>query len=140
MFRVVLLYPKTSDSHFDADYYLGNHIPRIREIFKDLGLVSIEVDIGIASAFPGQPPPFASISYFTFDNLEGFQSGMESDGEWIMGDLPNYTDVQPQIQIDQVVVADNGARAAGKPKPAYYGLGINHAIFVTFYLDTNWRD
>ena len=124
MFRVVLLYPKSDDSHFDTDYYLSNHIPRIREIFKDLGLVKIEVDVGIASATPGQPPPYASISYFTFQNLEGFQSGMASQGGWIMGDIINYTNVQPQIQINQVVVADTDARPADQPKPVYFGLGI----------------
>jgi len=104
MIRVVILYAQTSDSHFDMDYYLNKHIPRVREIFKDLGLVKVEVDDGIASAFPGQPAPFASVSYFHFETLEGFQQGMATHGGEIIGDVPNYTNVQPQIQINRVVV------------------------------------
>jgi uncharacterized protein (TIGR02118 family) len=104
MFRVVIMYPKTEDSHFDMDYYLSHHIPRIREIFKDFGLVKIEVDDGIASAMPGQPVPFASVSFFTFTTLEGFQAGFMSDGAWIMGDVPNYSSEMPQIQMNRIVV------------------------------------
>ncbi len=105
MFRVVMLYPQTSDSRFDMDYFLSKHIPRIREIFKDLGLRNIEVQQGIASAMPGQPAPFMCISSFLFDTLEGFQQGMAAQGGWIIGDVPNYTNVQPQIQISNLVFA-----------------------------------
>jgi uncharacterized protein (TIGR02118 family) len=105
MFRVVMLYPQTNDSRFDMDYFLNKHIPRIREIFKDLGLRNIEVQQGIASAAPGQPAPFMCISSFLFDKLEDFQQGMAAQGAWIVGDVPNYTNVQPQIQISNLVFA-----------------------------------
>lgn len=102
MIRVVILYPKTSDSHFNMDYYLNHHIPLVREIFKDLGLSRIEVEEGVANAFPDQPVPFASISYFTFEKPEDFQAGMATRGGEIIGDMANYTNVQPQIQINRV--------------------------------------
>ena len=106
MVRVVILYPKTADSHFDMNYYLKTHITHIREIFKDLGLVKIEIDEGVASAMPGQPIPYASISYFTFKDPDGFQKGFATSGAWIMGDIANYTNVQPLIQIDRIVVTE----------------------------------
>jgi hypothetical protein len=62
------------------------------------------VEEGIASAVPGQPAPFASISYFLFDKIEGFQTGMLTHGGEIIGDVPNYSNVQPQIQISRIIV------------------------------------
>jgi hypothetical protein len=45
------------------------------------------------------------ISSFLFDKLEDFQQGMAAQGAWIVGDVPNYTNVQPQIQISNLVFA-----------------------------------
>jgi uncharacterized protein (TIGR02118 family) len=102
MFRVVILYPKSSDTRFDLDYYQKHHIPLVREIFKGSSLVKIEVDEGLANAFPDQSVPFVSISYFHFENIEDFQLRMAQRGGEIIGDMPNYTNVQPMIQIDRV--------------------------------------
>ena len=105
MIRVVMLYPRTGDSRFEMNYYLTRHIPRIREIFMEQGLLDLEVQQGIAGAMPGQPSPYMCISSFLFEKLEGFQKGFAAQGAWIMGDVPNYTNVQPQVQISNVVHA-----------------------------------
>ena len=105
MFRVVIMYPKTNDSHFDMNYYLTHHIPMIRDIWRHTSLGKIEIDQGIANAAPGQPVLYESISYFYFEKIEDFQNGFMQRGGEIMGDIHNYTDVLPQIQIDQVVIA-----------------------------------
>lgn len=105
MFRVVILYPKTSDSHFDMDYYLNRHIPLVRDIFQHTSLGKIEIDRGLANAFPDQPIPYESISYFHFEKIEDFQNRMMARGSEIINDMHNYTNVQPTIQIDQVVIA-----------------------------------
>ena len=104
MIRVVILYPKTAESRFDMAYFLSRHIPLIREVFKDLSLTHIEVDQGIANVFPDQPVPFESICYFTFANDQDFQTGMAARGSEIVADLPNYTNVQPIIQIDRIAL------------------------------------
>ena len=105
MFRVVIMYPKTPDSHFNMDYYRDHHIPLVREIFGGLSLRCIEIDKGLANAFPNQPFPYESISYFHFENIDDFQNVMMSPrGGQIVGDMQNYTNVQPLIQINQVVV------------------------------------
>ena len=38
------------------------------------------------------------------DSLDAFQSGMAKHGKEIMGDIKNYTDIAPVIQISEVVV------------------------------------
>jgi hypothetical protein len=37
------------------------------------------------------------------DSLEGFQTGMKEHGKDIMADVPNYTNLQPQVQISEMV-------------------------------------
>jgi hypothetical protein len=37
------------------------------------------------------------------DTLENLQAGMAAQSAMIMADIPNYTDIQPHIQIDEVL-------------------------------------
>jgi uncharacterized protein (TIGR02118 family) len=38
------------------------------------------------------------------DSVEAFQKGMGPHMKEIMGDIPNYTDIAPVMQISEVVV------------------------------------
>ena len=45
MIRVTVLYPRSSDTHFDMDYYLNKHIPMVKARAKEIGVgIGIEVD------------------------------------------------------------------------------------------------
>jgi uncharacterized protein (TIGR02118 family) len=103
MIRITALYPKTSDSRFDMDYYLNTHTPLVRRLASEAGLTRIEVDEVMGGAGPDEPPQFAVICTLTFETLEGFQAGLASHGEAIMGDIPNFSNVQPIIQVSRVV-------------------------------------
>ena len=39
-----------------------------------------------------------------FESVESFQSGFNPHAAEILGDVPNYTNTQPVIQISEVVV------------------------------------
>lgn len=41
---------------------------------------------------------------FGFPSIEAFQAAFAPHAKEIMGDIPNYTNVQPVIQINEVVV------------------------------------
>ncbi len=43
------------------------------------------------------------ITNLTFDAAKQFEDGVAMHGEQTMGDIPNYTDIQPTIQISEVV-------------------------------------
>jgi uncharacterized protein (TIGR02118 family) len=104
MIRVTVLFPKTSDSHFDMDYYLSKHVPMTKARLQSLGIpVEAEVDQGLGSIPPGQPAPYAAIGYLLFEKMEDLQNGLATHGAEIMADIPNFTNVQPQIQIGSVV-------------------------------------
>ena len=104
MIRVTVLFPKTSNSHFDMDYYLSKHVPMTKSRLESLGFpVEAAVDEGLGSITPGEPAPYAAIGYLLFEKIEDLQNGLTTHGAEIMADIPNFTDVQPQIQIGNVV-------------------------------------
>ncbi|HEY93393.1 MAG TPA: EthD family reductase [Dehalococcoidia bacterium] len=101
MIRLAVLYPNETGKKFDMDYYLNKHIPMVNDTLGNLGLVRTEVDKGIASIEPGSPPPFVAICYMYFENMEAMQNSMSNSGG-LMADLPNFSDIQPQVQISEI--------------------------------------
>lgn len=104
MIRVTVLFPRTSDSHFDMDYYLSKHVPMTKAKLQSLGFpVEAQVDQGLGTV-TGEPAPYAAIGYLLFEKMEDLQNGLTTHGAEIMADIPNFTNVQPQIQIGSIVM------------------------------------
>ena len=103
MVRVSVFYPNESGKKFDLDYYKKRHMGLVEERLRSFGLLRTEVDRGLAGGAPGAPAPFVCIGHVYFSSLEGFQKGMGAHGKEILGDVPNYTDIAPQIQISEIV-------------------------------------
>ena len=103
MFKVSVLYPNKADAHFDHDYYRDRHMALVAD---KLGatLKRYTVDKGLAGGAPGSPPAFVASCSLFVDSLEAFQAGMAAHGATIMADIPNYTNIAPQIEITEVVV------------------------------------
>ena len=68
------------------------------------GLVRIEVDKGIGGA-DRTPAPFVCIGHLCFHSLQDVQKGLEAQGPELVSDVSHYTDVEPQIQISEIVSA-----------------------------------
>ena len=100
MIRAAVLYPNSEDSSFDVEYYKNRHMELVWEKLSPLGLVGCEVDAGIAG-MGGGPPPYAAIGYMIFETLEEFQSAFAKVGEELIADVPNYTNIEPIIQISE---------------------------------------
>ena len=60
------------------------------------------VDQGLAGAQPGSPATYVAIGHMLFDSVEELQSAFAPHMEAIMADIPNYTDIQPTVQISEV--------------------------------------
>lgn len=101
MIRASAMYPNTPGTKFDWDYYMNKHIPAARKL-TSMGMVRIEVDKGIASAQPGAPAPFVCMAHMYFNNVADMQKCMAASPE-LMADVVNFTNVQPQVQISEVV-------------------------------------
>lgn len=104
MIKVSVLYPNNPGVRFDLHYYCTQHMDIVRKCLGD-ACKGIAVDQGLASADPGSRAPFVAMGHLYFDSLESFQHSFAPHAERIMGDLPNYTDSQPLIQISEVTLA-----------------------------------
>lgn len=103
MISLTALYPKTADSRFDMDYYLNTHTLLVRERLTPAGLIGIDLEAGLAGAAPDSPPAYAMIGRLNFASLDELQNALTVHGSELMGDIPNFTNVQPLMQISQTV-------------------------------------
>lgn len=102
MIKVTILYPNGEGKKFDMDYYSGKHMPMIAALLGD-SLKSYEIDKGLAGRTPNDPIPYLAIGFLYFDQLSAFQNSFAPHAEKIRGDVINYTNIQPVIQISEVI-------------------------------------
>jgi len=102
MIKVTILYPNSEGKTFDMDYYSKKHMPMLAELMGD-SLKLIEIDKGISGRTPDEPTPYLAIGYLYFDQLSAYQNSFGPNAEKIVGDIPNYTNVQPVVQISEVL-------------------------------------
>ncbi|HXC89803.1 MAG TPA: EthD family reductase [Stellaceae bacterium] len=101
MIKVSVLYPNRESSKFDMDYYCNSHIPMVRQ---KLGAAckGAAVEHGLSGAAPGSRPAFIAMGHLYFDTLEAFQAAFGPHAQAFMADIPNYTDIEPTLQISDV--------------------------------------
>ena len=103
MIKVSVFYPYQEGDRFDIDYYCNSHIPMVRQ---KLGTAckGVAVEQGIAGATLGSEPGFVAMGHLYFDSMEAFQTAFAPHAEAIMADIPNYTNIQPTIQLSEVKI------------------------------------
>ena len=102
MIRATVLYP-SSATRFDFDYYIDKHTPMLKELWTPLGLASVEISKGMSGLAPGSKPAYVTITNLTFTSVEALQSALAATGAQVMGDIPNFTDVQPEVQLNEIL-------------------------------------
>ena len=101
MIKLSVFYPNEEGKKFDMDYYLNSHIPMVQEKLG-AALKGGAVEQGLGGVEPGSPATYVAMGHLLFDSVEAFQSAFGPHSEAIMADIPNYTDIQPTIQISEV--------------------------------------
>jgi uncharacterized protein (TIGR02118 family) len=101
MIKVSVLYPGGASNNFDMNYYLTKHIPMVKQKLGS-ACKNIAVDEGIAGGAPGAPAAYLAMAHLTFDSVDAFQKAFGPHADAIMGDVPNYTNSQPAVQISQI--------------------------------------
>lgn len=101
MVKVSVLYPNQIDATFDMTYYMDRHIPMVKDRLA-AALRSASVDLGLGGGQPGTPPAFLVMAHLHFDSVDAFQQAFAPHAAEIVGDIPNYTNLQPTIQISDV--------------------------------------
>ena len=98
MQHVIVMYPNQSGARFDFDYYMKKHIPMVENLLH----TNIAVSKGIAT-LSGAPIAFVCTARIRINSVEEFSAAFAKHGAQIMGDIPNYTDIPPWLQIDEVL-------------------------------------
>ena len=62
------------------------------------------VEKGVAGGSPGDPATYVVVAHLHCDSIDDFQRGFGPHTQEIMGDIPNYTDQTPVVQISEVLV------------------------------------
>jgi uncharacterized protein (TIGR02118 family) len=103
MIKVSVLYPNSEGKKFDMGYYCSKHMPMVQ---KKLGAACkrVAVEQGLGGAEPGSRPAYIAMGHLYFDSVEAFQTAYGPHAKAIMGDIPNYTDIQPTIQVSEVKI------------------------------------
>lgn len=103
MIKVSVMYPNTEGAKFDHSYYRDKHMPMVKDRLGDACLY-YTIEKGLAGGAPGAPAPYMASCQIAFKSAESFQAAFGPHAGEIMADIPNYTNVQPVIQINDVVV------------------------------------
>ena len=103
MIKVSVMYPACEGARFDHAYYRDKHMPLVKARMGE-ACRSYTVDRGLGGDAPGSPPTYVAMCHLFCDSVEAFQSGFGPHAKEIMGDIANYTDIAPVVQISEVVV------------------------------------
>jgi len=103
MIKVTLLYPNGEGINFDMDYYLNRHAPMVLGLLGDAAKAAT-IEAGVSGPAPGSSAPYVAMGNIYFESIESFNNAFGPNAAQIMGDMPNYTNAEPVIQISEVLV------------------------------------
>ena len=103
MIKVSVFYPNEEGKKFDMRYYFNKHVPMVQQ---KLGAACkrVAIEQGLGGAVPGSRATYLVMFHLYFDSVESFQTDFGPHAQAIMGDIPNFTDIQPTIQISEVKI------------------------------------
>lgn len=103
MFCVTVAYPRKDDGYFDFAYYTEQHVPMVARLLGD-NAIRTEVRKGVGTP-DGSAPDFVCLASFWIKSMPEMLATLDEHGQVIMADILNYTDIQPLLQLDEVVAA-----------------------------------
>ena len=106
MTKISILYLNNKGARFDVRYYVETHMPLSVELLcAHPGFKGVSVERGVGGADPGSDPVYVVMCHFLFDSVEYFLAAFMPHAARLQGDMPNFTDIKPVIQFNEVVFA-----------------------------------
>jgi len=100
------MYPNKQGSRFDFPYYVEKHMPTsIKLLSAHPGFIRVSVERGIGGAAPESAPTFIAACHYLFNSIEDFLAVFAPNAEALQRDMPNYTDIEPVIQVNEVLIS-----------------------------------
>lgn len=103
MIKVSVLYPNDEGKSFDMNYYCNKHVPLVGGLLGD-AVKGATVEKGLGGAAPDSPAAFVAMGNLYFSSMEDFESSFVPNAAKIMADLANFTNIEPTIQISEVMI------------------------------------
>jgi uncharacterized protein (TIGR02118 family) len=104
MHRLTVLFPAKDGETFNYDYYFNDHHKLVVSRLKPEGLVSCEFDKGVSDP-AGDKAPYLAIAHLKFNSADELQKALVKHGAEILGDIPNYTKIEPIMQVNEVMAS-----------------------------------
>jgi uncharacterized protein (TIGR02118 family) len=104
MIKVSIFYPHAPGAKFDFDYYLATHMPMSLRLLG-AAIRGVSVERGREGTEPGSTPAFVALCHFVCESRAAFEAAFLPNAAVLQGDMPNYTDIVPIIQISEIELA-----------------------------------
>src|SRR4051812_33745258 len=105
MVMISIMYPNRDGSTFDQEFYINTHMPMsIERLSTHAGFKGVSVVRGMGDGRPGSEPAYVAMCQYLFDSLEDFLTAFNPHAAFLQGDMVNYTDIEPIIQISAVEI------------------------------------
>ena len=98
---ITVLYPNPEGVRFDFDYYKKSHATLILRLYGK-SIARYELRRGESGPDGGRPPYVATVNFWVADQ-QAFDEAQSRHAPALIADVPNFTNVQPTIQIEEVV-------------------------------------
>ncbi len=106
MIKISILYPNNKGARFNVSYYVETHMPMsIKLLGAHPGFKGVSVEHGLGGVAPGSEPTYIAMCHLLFNSVEDFLAAFTPNAEALQSDMPNYTDIEPVIQISEVLIA-----------------------------------
>lgn len=100
---LAMQYPADPGSSFDWNYFLNGHIPLIETALEIEDAGRIEVALGLSGASPGETAAYQAVLLVDFDSITAFHHRWRQQQHRIMGDIENFTNTRPHVQLSEVI-------------------------------------
>ncbi|MDP1593894.1 MAG: EthD family reductase [Gallionella sp.] len=106
MIKISILYPNNNGARFDLRYYIDKHMPMSIELLgAHAGFRGVSVEHGLGGGIPGTEAAYVAMCHYQFDSVENFMAAFMPHAAVLQGDMPNYTDIEPVIQVNEVLIS-----------------------------------
>lgn len=112
MIKVSVMYPNSPGARFDHVYYRNKHLPLIKSRMG-AALKYYAVDKGLADGEGKTPGAYVAMCHLLCNSVETYQSSFGPYAQEIRGDIRNFTDRTPIVQISEVVVENSSSFWSG---------------------------
>jgi len=103
MIKLSAFYPNGEGKTFDMKYYRDKHLPMVAGLLGD-ACKAASVETGLAGLGEDMPPPYAACGHLYFDSMADLQNSFVANLDQIVGDIPNFTNARPEVQIGEVLM------------------------------------